>query len=119
MRHPPPVTEGLEGERMLQQPEPWAAQAALSVHHLPRMRGELKMALMRRAWGEDLAAIARWASVSEATAKRRLREALNEVFDTLPLPVQRDGYAAATWVSAHAECCLAEEIAQLRAEALG
>ena len=53
-----------------------------------------------------------------AAAKSRLDHALNQVFDTLSEPVRRDGYAAATWVNAHLTCCLADEVTQLRAEAM-
>ena len=102
---------------MLESLGPWTAFTALGGHHLPRMAPELKLVLLRRAWGEDLAVIAGWASVSPPTAKGRLERALGQVFDTLSEPVRRDGYAAATWVNAHLECCLAEEVAQLRAEA--
>ncbi|MBA4182102.1 MAG: hypothetical protein C0506_16065 [Anaerolinea sp.] len=49
---------------MLQRTGPWTAQAALGDHHLPRMPAELKLVLLRRACGEDLAAIAEWASVA-------------------------------------------------------
>ena len=90
---------------MLQPAGPWAAQAALGEHHLPHMPVDL-----RPAWGEDLAAVARWAGVSEDTTKRRLRDALSEIFDTLSEPVRRDGYAAGTWVNAHLTCCLADEV---------
>ena len=103
---------------MLQPAGPWAAQAALGEHHLPRMSAELKLVLLRRAWGEDLDGIAVWANVSKQTAKGRLDHALNQVFDTLSGPVRRDGYAAATWVSAHLPCRLPDEVAQLRAEAM-
>ena len=103
---------------MLQQAGPWAAYAALRDHHLPRMPADLKFVLLRRAWGDDLDAIAQRGNFSEDTAKRHLREALNAVFDTRPESVRRDGYAAATWVNAHLVCCLVDELAQLRTEAM-
>ena len=102
---------------MVQACAPWAAQAALAEHHLPRMPGEIKLVLLHCAWGDDLSEIANCVNVSESTAKVRLNHALSEIFETIAEPVRRDGYAASTWVSAHLECCLVDEVAQLRAEA--
>lgn len=95
---------------------PWLTYCALREHHLPMMRHELKIALLRRAWGQSVGAIAASVSVSRSTAKGRVSNAMAELFDTLSVHVDRDGYAAGTWVSAHLGCCLHDAQAEVSAE---
>lgn len=86
--------------------DPATAYRMLGEHHLPTMRDELKRALLRRAWSQSVASIAAHEAVSVSTAKHRLDQALCAVFDTLPEPIPRDGYSAATWAGCHVRCCL-------------
>jgi uncharacterized protein YceK len=93
---------------------PWSCYVALKDHHLPLMRPELKRLLLRRAWAQSTLASATAESVSPPTIRRWLDLALSQVFDTLLVPVPRDSYAAATWVMAHLDCCLQEQVVELR-----
>lgn len=102
---------------MLEPESPWEIYLALSQHHLPRMRPDFKEALFRRAWGEHLPSIALHIHVSERTVKDRLGRAQAEVFETLLIEVHADAQTASTWVSCHLDCCLADTVALLRAEA--
>lgn len=97
--------------------EPLNAFETLKQHHLENMRPELKRAIVRRAWNQQVADIARQEHVSCATVKQRLGAAPGELFDTLPEGFRRDPYTAATWVSCHLACCLQEAVQQLRDEA--
>ncbi len=97
--------------------EAWGSYEVLLQHHLDRLRPELKRALLRRTWNQHIPEIARRENISESLAKRRLDVALGEVFDTLPEPVTREGYSAATWVMGHLVCCLAAQVEELKKEA--
>ena len=97
--------------------EPLSSFEVLKQHHLENVRPELKRAIVRRAWNQQVADISRQEHVSGATAKQRLSAATGELFDTLPEGFRRDPYTAATWVSLHLACCLKEAVRQLRDEA--
>lgn len=95
----------------------WVNRQLLGSHCLPHLKPEIKKVLLRRAWGEPVAAISLRESISFATAKHRLEQGLNAVFDGLSEPVPRDGYTAGCWVGAHLECCLVDQVNELRLEA--
>ena len=114
----PPKTEEAEAVAMAaENRESWDAYGVRMGHHLERLRPELKRALLRRTWNQHVPEIARRENISESLAKRRLDVALGEVFDTLPKPVHREGYSAATWVMGHLGCCLAAQVEELKEEA--
>lgn len=99
---------------MLQTLDAQAIWTALRNHHLPRMRPETKGTLLLRSLYRRRTDIAELETVSDTTIRARLNAGLSDIFETIGEPVERDGWAAAIWVSLHLGCCLAEEAADLR-----
>lgn len=95
----------------------WRALEVLQAHHLPRMKREFQLVLVRRCSNQLVEVIAEREGISISLAKQRLDRATGEVFDSAPEDLHRGEHALGVWVAFHLFCCLKEALAVLRAEA--